>query len=231
MTDEQDRTGTSPRESISRDGSEVAGGSTSNAPVGEGATATSPPRRRGWLLLAGGAALIAVALGIVLYQLWPDISYNLGLIDASWPYASRFAEESSAEDVPKGDRIVIPKIGVDAQVSGGNSAVALSQGVYHHSETAEPGEGDNVALAGHRERETFVLLYQLDPGDPVSLWWNGEEHTYRVTRVYEVTPDDGSVLASSDEEQLTMYTCLPRFLGNKRTVVEAEPAEPESAVE
>ena len=186
----------------------------------------SQPRRRGWLLVGGGVALIAIALGIVLYQLWPDISYTLGLVDDSWPYASRFAGELGSDDVPQGDRIVIPKIGVDAQVFGGNPDVALSRGIYHHVETAEPGQGDNVALAGHRNREAFVLLYQLDPGDPVSLWWRGEEHTYRVTRVYEVTPDDGSVLESAEEEQLTLYTCLPRFLGNKRTVVEAAVAEP-----
>jgi LPXTG-site transpeptidase (sortase) family protein len=195
-----------------------------DAPGGQPA-ARPATRRRGWLLLAGGAALVAVALGIVLYQLWPDISYSLGLVDDSWPYASRFVGTLEADEIPKGKRIVIPKIGVDAQVAGGNADVALSQGVYHHVETAEPGEGDNVALAGHRSRQAFVLLYQLDPGDPVSLWWDGEEHTYRVTRIYTVTPDDQSVLAGTDEERLTLYTCLPRFLGNERTVVEAEVAE------
>ena len=169
------------------------------------------PRHRGWLLVGGGAALIAIALGIVLYQLWPDISYGLGLVDESWPYASGFGGALDSSNIPQGNRIVIPKIGVDAQISGGDSDVALSLGVYHHAETAEPGEGDNVTLAGHRNRETFVLLYQLDPGDPISVWWGGEEHTYRVTRVYEVTPDDGSVLENADDEQLTLYTCLPQI--------------------
>jgi sortase A len=153
----------------------------------------------------------------------------MGLMDESWPYTSAFGEGLEQPDettLPKGNRIVIPKISVDAQISGGDPDVALSQGVYHHVETAEPGQGDNIALAGHRERETFVLLYQLEKNDPVSVWWCGEEHTYRVTRVYEVLPDDPTVLQSTDEEQLTLYTCLPRFFGNKRTVVDAELVQP-----
>jgi len=202
---------------------------TPDIPAEESAETPVRSRKRGWLLLGGGMALVALAIGIVVYQLWPDISYNLGLTEEAWPYSSAFGEGSNQPEeitIPKGDRIVIPKIGVDAQVSGGNSDVALSQGVYHHIETAEPGQGDNITLAGHRARETFVLLYQLRAGDPISLWWSGEEYTYRVTKVYTVTPDDSSVLESTDEERLTLYTCLPRFLGNERTVVEAEVAEP-----
>lgn len=191
---------------------------------------TPPTRTRSKILLLAGVALIAAAIGIVLYQTWPDLSYQLGLVDETWPYTSAFGEGAAQQPdqttLPKGDRIVIPGIGVDAQISGGDSNSALAQGVYHHAETAAPGEGNNVALAGHRDRDVFALLYRLDIDDPVSVWWGGEEYTYRVTSIYDVTPDDTSVLASTDEERLTLYTCLPRFMGNKRTVVEAEPADP-----
>ena len=173
---------------------------TTNAQAEEGSGGQTRSRRRGWLLLGSGAALVVLAIGIVVYQMWPDISYSLGLTEEAWPYSSAFGEGTNQPDettIPKGNRIVIPKIRVDAQISGGNTDVALSQGVYHHVETAEPGEGDNITLAGHRNRETFVLLYQLRSGDPVSVWWGGEEHTYRVTKVYTVTPDDGSVLELS----------------------------------
>jgi LPXTG-site transpeptidase (sortase) family protein len=196
--------------------------------VPSGAAETRSTRSR--VLLGVGIALIAISLGIVLYQTWPDLSYELGLVDETWPYTSAFGESVAKQPteitLPKGNRIVIPVIGVDAPISGGDSETALSQGVYHHAETAEPGQGDNIALAGHRNRDVFALLYRLSPEDPVSVWWGGEEYTYRVTRIYEVDPDDSSVLAASDEEVLTLYTCLPRFLGNKRTVVEAAPAEP-----
>jgi LPXTG-site transpeptidase (sortase) family protein len=182
-------------------------------------------RRRGYLMLVLGGALVIGAIGIVAWQLWPDISYNLGLVEEEWPYPSAYAgAELSGDKIPQGVRVVIPKIGVDAQVMEGNPDVALAEGVYHHPDTAEPGEGDNIALAGHRNREAFVLLYQLREGDPVSLWWNGEEHLYRVTRnPYDVLPDNEEVLAPSDDELLTLYTCRPRFVGDKRTVVEAEP--------
>jgi LPXTG-site transpeptidase (sortase) family protein len=180
-------------------------------------------------MLALGVGLIALALGVVAYQLWPDISYTLGLVDDAWPYPTALSgAEELGEPIPQGVRVVIPKIGVDAQVMEGDPDVALAEGVYHHPDTAEPGEEGNIALAGHRNREAFVLLYQLREGDPISLWWNGEEHLYRVTRnPYDVLPDNEQVLAPNDEEMLTLYTCRPRFVGNKRTVVEAEPIPPE----
>ena len=127
--------------------------------------------------------------------------------------------------MPKGARLVIPDISVDAQILEGGSDRALDVGVYHHVETADPGEGDNVAIAGHRVRRAFTLLHRLSPGDPVIVYWNGVEHDYRVARVFDVGPDDTSILEPSETEQLTLYTCRPRFLGDRRTVVVAEPAE------
>jgi LPXTG-site transpeptidase (sortase) family protein len=193
-------------------------------PPTDAAPARDDSRAKGYLMLALGAVLVIGALGIVAWQLWPDISYNLGLVEEEWPYPTAYDASNLGEPIPQGVRVVIPKIGVDAQVMEGNPDVALAEGVYHHPDTAEPGEGDNIALAGHRNREAFVLLYQLREGDPISLWWNGEEHLYRVTRgPYDVLPDNEQVLAPADEEVLTLYTCRPRFVGNKRTVVEAEP--------
>lgn len=181
-----------------------------------------------WYYLVG-TVLILVGIGTVLYQMWPDIAFRLGLLEPAYPYACALPEAPDTgaltERIPRDLRLVIPKIAVDQQVLEGDSEQALEDGVYHHVETAAPGEGDNVAIAGHRVRRAFTLLHRLEVGDPIILYWNGTEHDYRVERVFTVGPDDTSILEPADSEQLTLYTCRPRFLGSTRTVVVALPSE------
>ena len=181
--------------------------------------------RQRWLAPLG-AVLILAGIGTVLYNLWPDISFRTGHIDESWPYPSNIAPPTArptAQPAPEGTRLVIPSIAVDVPVLEGDPDAALEAGVYRHEETAQPGDGLNVSIAGHREARAFALLKYLVPGDAVVLYWSGLEYDYRVTRVYTVGVDDSSVLSRGSAERLTLYTCTPRFLGNLRTVVEAEP--------
>ncbi len=179
----------------------------------------------GSALAAVAAVLVVAAAGLALWQLWPETSWQLGLVEESWPYASSAAEAPAGATArpPKGSRLVIPRIRVNARVYEGDPDRALTLGVYHHPETGEPGQADSVVLAGHRNRRALALLSRLDPGDPVLVYWNGGEHVYRVTRTFVARPDDPRVLEPASAEELRMYTCLPRFLGNKRTVVVALP--------
>jgi sortase A len=180
--------------------------------------------------LAAGVALILTGLGIVAYNLWPDLTYEVGLADAPCPYPSGF----SAAEVgtppgsarPKGRRLVIPAIGVDVAVRGGAASRSLARGGYHQAGTQDPGQGGNTVVAGHRTRRAFALLYRLKVGDPVVVFWDGVEHDYRVARVFEVGAENTRILSPTPAERLTLYTCTPRFLGNRRTVVWAEPTGP-----
>lgn len=169
--------------------------------------------------------LVVAAAGLALWQLWPETSWLLGVVDESWPYESAAAEApaDSTARPPKEARLVIPRIRVNARVLEGDPDRALTLGVYHHPETGEPGEADSIVFAGHRNRRALALLSRLDPGDPVLVYWNGGEHVYRVARTFVVKPDDPRVLEPATTEELRMYTCLPRFLGDKRTVVVALP--------
>lgn len=183
--------------------------------------------RARWVHLVG-VALILVGIGVVAYQAWPELAYELGLADSGYPYPCTFATAEGraplSDRIPRGARLVIPSIGVDAQVYEGDYDFALDRGVYHHVETADPGEGNNIAIAGHRVRRAFTLLHRLKAGDPIILYWNGAEHDYRVVRTVEIEPTDTSILEPTDTEQLTLYTCTPRFLGDKRTALVAVPA-------
>ena len=186
------------------------------------------PKRRwaGVALLGIGGALIAAGIATALWLYAPDIAWEFGLVEPRYPFPSRLATgsiEPESHRMPTDAVIVIPRIGAGAPVLGGDENAALANGVYHHAETADPGQGGNVTLAGHREAEKFALLSRLEPGDEVILYWFGTEYDYRVTEVYDIGPDDTMILSRGTQEQLTLYTCVPRHLGDKRTVVEAAP--------
>jgi sortase A len=72
----------------------------------------------------------------------------------------------------------------------------------------------------------FALLYRLRPGDPIVLYWMGKEYDYRVSKVFDVGPKDIKILQQTGDERLTLYTCRPRELGDKRTVVVALRVKP-----
>ncbi len=212
-------------------------------------------RRVGGLRVAALVSAMA-AVGILVWLYGADIAYVLGLVPTTNPYKSAFADApsqppdpreqparaviatsgpipksqrmspSAVGGIPKGRRLVIPRLGVNVGVAGGDPERALSKGTYHHAGTADPGAGDNVVLAGHRNLGVFSLLYRLRAGDPIILYWAGKEHDYRVSKVFDVGPTDTRILEQSGQERLTLYTCRPREMGDKRTVVVALPVAP-----
>lgn len=174
-----------------------------------------------------GAVLMLVGIGTALVLWWPDIAFQTGIIKAAIPYPNRFdASADSDSAIPADDRLVIPRIALDVPVFEGDANTALAEGLYHYPETASPGESGNAVIAGHRIARAFALLHRLEPGDAVVLYWLGQEYDYRVVSVREVGADATGILTRGDAEKLTLYTCTPRFLGNKRTVVIAEPVTP-----
>jgi sortase A len=124
---------------------------------------------------------------------------------------------------PRDSRVVIPRIGVNVGIYEGNADRALRLGVYRHAGTALPGGSGNMVIAGHRNRRQFALLSYLKPGDRISVYWKGREYGYRVRKVFVVGAVEASILERGETEMLTLYTCKPRYLGDKRTVVLAEP--------
>ena len=191
------------------------------------------------LRLAAAASLLA-ALGIAawLYAPSPTVAEKAVALSGSNPAVatssdttfgpidtSKSAEKNAAAKRADGSRLVIGNIGVDVGVFDGDSARALKRGVYHHAGTADPGDSGNVVLAGHRNRRQFLLLHQVKTGDTITVSWRGENHDYRVSKKFTVSPDDTWIMAQTGPDRLTLYTCLPRSAGNKRSVVVALPVK------
>ena len=126
-------------------------------------------------------------------------------------------------------RIQISAIGVDAAVVRGDSWEQLKKGVGQHLGTTDPGQGGNLVLSAHNDifGEIFRYLDKLQPGDLVTLQTTVEKFNYRITGTEVVEPTDVRVLSSTTAPTLTLISCYPYLVDNKRIVVFAE-LQPES---
>ena len=127
-----------------------------------------------------------------------------------------------------GNRVIIPKIGVNAKVVEGESEQALQKGAWHLPSTSTPDQGSNTVITGHRFRflppnnTTFYLLDKLGAGDQITVIWEDKEYQYIVKETKVVTPDQVEILNPSEQSILTLFTCTPLFTSEKRLVIISE---------
>ncbi len=187
-----------------------------------------------------GVALLVAALVVGLWANVDEVQYRVGLADSltMWAPPASLGGAQAAVAAPEGgvrafdaarstrsggaNRVAIPEIGVDIPI-GENEKSALARGAWHQPGSATPDSEGNMVLAGHRRRGVFGLLRHLAPGDEIVVTWEGQTYRYRVTSRRTVKPAERTVIMREGEDRLTLYTCIPRFLGDKRVVVTAVP--------
>jgi sortase A len=119
-------------------------------------------------------------------------------------------------------RVQIQKLGVDSAVLAGDSWNVLQLGVGHHIGSANPGQRGNMVLSAHNDvyGEIFRYLDKLEPGDMVTVSTTTKDFTYIVQGRQIVNPTDVWVLESrGQDKQLTLISCYPYRVDNKRIVV------------
>ena len=136
--------------------------------------------------------------------------------------------------------VVIPKIAANSRVlpsvdaaSEDEYLASLQQGVAHAEGTAFPGEGGHIFMFAHSTdyiwnvgtyNAVFYLLYKLEAGDEVNLFYKGKRFVYTVTGSQIVDPSEVEYLTrKTDNELLTLQTCWPPGTTFKRLLVFAEP--------
>jgi LPXTG-site transpeptidase (sortase) family protein len=157
--------------------------------------------------------------------------------------------ESEAEFASTIERIMIPSIDVDSkvievgwkiEVQNGRE-VALWQvaeyGVGHHKNSANPGEGENIVLAGHVGGfgKVFRDLYYVEPGDQVILYSEGQQYLYMIQDHLmlqesgvsaEQRAANARYIEPMGEEMVTLVTCWPasgRDRYTQRIIIRAMP--------
>lgn len=120
-------------------------------------------------------------------------------------------------------RVKIPSINVFARIVQGDGWEELKQGVGQHIGTPNPGEKGNIVLSAHNDvfGELFRDLDQLEPGDEVILYTEQKAYTYVVRQTQVVEPTDVEVMAPTREPVVTLISCYPYLVDNKRIVVTA----------
>ena len=110
--------------------------------------------------------------------------------------------------------LIIPKLGVSAPVyetEEGGEMESMTKGVAHFAVTS--AWDGNIGFASHNVAPAgaaayFRDIHQLAEGDIVRYKTALGEREYRVSEVKEITDDDWSFLSRTDDNRLTLITCI-----------------------
>ncbi|MCP3740320.1 class D sortase [Rossellomorea sp. BNER] len=103
----------------------------------------------------------------------------------------------------------IPSINLEEPIFQGASVENLKNGVALVDELESFNE-NNIAIAGHKMNAYGILfnrLHEVTVGDEISIKTNEKTLTFIVTKRFEVTPEEVSVLEETDEKTITLITC------------------------
>jgi len=198
----------------------------------------SKSRRRLFRII--GAAVIAIGIAILFYPFVPYLNYKFfppsseSALDSAQTsnqkgllsYLPLVGDKLSASDEAQtGNRLIIPKIGVNSPIVEGPNDSALLKGAWRIPDTSTPDAGGNTVITGHRFRflppnnTTFYLLDKIGVGDKIKVVWNEKEYHYQVVETKIVNPDQAEIMASTEDTTITLYTCTPLFTTQQRLVV------------
>jgi sortase A len=118
-------------------------------------------------------------------------------------------------------RLSSRRLGFGGVVVEGTDTASLQKGPGHYPETALPGEGDTVAIAGHRTTylAPFHNINRLRRGDTVVLKMPYATFTYEVQFRRIVNPSEVGIVRKVGRERLVMTACHPLYSAAQRYAV------------
>lgn len=163
--------------------------------------------------------------------------YELPTSSRSFANIEELVSFVDTAEAPVRDSIVIPRINVDAPLvfieDYSNDAIleAIKDGVGHYPGTALPGRIGNSFLTGHSSyywwnggeyNQIFALLHNLEAGDLIYVYYQGDKFIYQMQDSIVVNPNDVHVLDQTDTPTLSLMTCTPIGTNLRRLVVRAD---------
>ena len=127
--------------------------------------------------------------------------------------------------------VEIPEIDVTLPIYHGTSEEVLQTAIGHIEGSSLPvgGESTHCVISGHRglpSARLFTDLDQITEGDIFQLHVLDETLTYEVDQISVVEPDDVSLLAIEEGEDLcTLVTCTPYGVNSHRLLVRGHRVE------
>ena len=132
-----------------------------------------------------------------------------------------------------GNRVIIPKIGVDIAYSTGT--ISLDRGAeWRHPDRGNPQKGGNFILAAHRfsiqptPQDTIIKspFYNIDKlvqGDKIIVDYDGKRYGYSVEQIKKVKPTEVEIESPSDSHKMTLYSCELGGAKEDRVVLVSRP--------
>lgn len=106
-------------------------------------------------------------------------------------------------------KIIIPKISLEAEICEGTSKKVMDEYVGHFEETSL--KSGNIGLAAHNrgyEVNYFENIKKLQIGDEIIYKYYDFEKTYKVSKNIIITDEDWSFLEETEENTITLITCI-----------------------
>jgi LPXTG-site transpeptidase (sortase) family protein len=176
--------------------------------------------------------ILVIAVLVLLYPLLPWLYYQFvhPTLDGN-PYQAA-AQHGGNPDSKPGNRIVIPQIGVNAQIFDSPTLKVLDthDGVWHDRAETNPTIPGNTVIAGHRFRylhhisNHFYNLPKIHAGAKLYVVWDNKVYEYNVVKTATVTPSHTEIRLDDPKipYKLTLYTCTLFNSNLDRFVVFAE---------
>ena len=129
-----------------------------------------------------------------------------------------FLKEDNQEENPKNESedkeeygwyIQIEKIGLKAPIQEGTTQKIMEDYVGHFEESSK--DIGNVCLAAHNrgyKNNYFSRLKELEKGDEIKYKYKDIVKTYEVTKHEIIENTDWSNLEKTDENRITLITCV-----------------------
>jgi sortase A len=145
------------------------------------------------------------------------------------PLHQSYASAPAPPRSPEGAiQIEIPAIGVDAPIVVGDGWEQLKQGVGQHIGSSNPGQPGNLVLSAHNDifGQIFRDLDQLEIGDEIVIYTNVRAYTYVIDKQTQIIePTFVQVMDPTSDPTVTLISCYPYLVDNKRIVVKASLAD------
>jgi sortase A len=173
--------------------------------------------------------VVAVGLGlyIMIYPFLPQVVWKIAhpnnTVEAT-PATTPASQTNS--DVPDGDLLLIPRLGMRETIHSGKSISELRKGTWLLPHSSQPDQQSNTVIVGHRftygGRGVFYHLDKVQVNDEITVYWEGTEYSYNVSSTKTVPATEVSVEQPTDSAKLTLYTCTPLLTAKDRLVVTAD---------
>lgn len=134
--------------------------------------------------------------------------------------AERLVDESKPGDAL--GRIEAPEMnGLNMVFVQGTDESSLELGPGHYPETAMPGQGKTIAIAGHRTTylAPFRHIDSMKQGDKITLKMPYGTFVYAVQKTEIVNPSDVGVIHETGYERLVLSACNPLYSAAERFIV------------